>query len=241
MTAPVADRVVADVAADPGHRAERPVVRDAPRRMGQRRVRARSATTSGVTTPLHRDAVVDEGVAARFRAGDPDAVRVVYRTYAGLVFGVAFKALGDRTLAEEATQETFLRAWKAARSFDPSRSLAPWLSTIVRRVAIDLHRRESRRPHESLDSGPETAEGGGLTVDRAIDVWEVRDALAQLPHDEQEVMRLQHRSGMTHTEIAQRLGIPLGTVKSRSFRAHRQLRALLGHEDQPQTVGPAGS
>jgi RNA polymerase sigma-70 factor (ECF subfamily) len=166
-----------------------------------------------------------------FRAGDPDAVRAVYREYGRLVFAVACKVLGDRGLAEEATQQTFLQAWRSAQSFDPTREMAPWLATIARRVAIDLHRREARRSHERLDEFssrpavvtlPETAE-------TAYQVWEVRRAVEDLPPDERDVVRLQHLEGLTHTEIAERLGVPPGTVKSRSFRAHRHLAARLGH------------
>jgi RNA polymerase sigma factor (sigma-70 family) len=182
--------------------------------------------------------VADDDLADRFRQGDPDAVRAVYQTYGPLVFGVAFQAIGDRALAEEATQEAFVRAWKAAATFDPGRSLAPWLATIVRRVAIDIHRRESRRPHVSLDEVVEQPVTE-TSVDRAIDVWDVREAVAALPRDEREVVSLQHGNGLTHVEIAERLGVPLGTVKSRSFRAHRRLAAALGRseDEEPGTVG----
>lgn len=166
-------------------------------------------------------------VVERFRDGDPDAVRAVYRDFGRLVFAAAFRTLGDRDLAEEATQETFVRAWRAAATFDPSRELGPWLATIARRVAIDLHRRESRRPHESLDA----AEGAAVPsrVEQALDAWEVRDAIEELAPDERLVVKLQHLEGLSHGEIAERLAIPIGTVKSRSHRAHRHLAARLGH------------
>src|ERR1700733_4193530 len=91
-------------------------------------------------------AAAEPDLAAKFAAGDPDSVRVVYQRYARLVYAVAFKLLGERGLAEEATQQTFLSAWRAAASFDVSRELGPWLATIARRAAIDIHRREVRRP-----------------------------------------------------------------------------------------------
>jgi RNA polymerase sigma factor (sigma-70 family) len=182
--------------------------------------------------------VVDAEVAERFRQGDPDAVRAVYQAYGGLVFGVAFKALGDRALAEEATQEAFVRAWRAAATFDPTRSFAPWLTTIVRRVAIDLYRREARRQHVPFDDVMENTRTE-LSVDPAVDVWQIRAAVAALPPDEQEVVFLQHARELTHVEIAERLGVPLGTVKSRSSRAHRRLAEALrrANDEELGTVG----
>ena len=175
----------------------------------------------------------DRELRARFRQGDPDAVRSIYRSHGRLVYAVAYKVLGDRGLAEEAAQQTFVKAWRAAQSFDESRELGPWLAAIARRVAIDLYRREAvraRRPdrvrcrpaHPALVATPQSAEA-------VYDVWEVRQAVAQLPPDEQEVVRLQHLDGFTHTQIAERLGVAVGTVKSRSFRAHKRLATMLGH------------
>jgi RNA polymerase sigma factor (sigma-70 family) len=176
--------------------------------------------------------VIDPEVIVQFARGDPDAVRAVYREYGRLVFAVAYKLLADRSLAEEATQQTFVAAWRASGSFDIGRDLAPWLATIARRAAIDVHRREARRRHQSLD---ETDENAIALVDlpdsveRAYEVWEVRQAIERLAPEESVLIRLQHLEGLSHTEIAERLSIPLGTVKSRSFRAHRRLAGLLGH------------
>ena len=171
-------------------------------------------------------------VVTRFAAGDADAVRSVYREYSRLVHAVASRVLRDRTLVEEATQQTFVQAWRAAASFDPNRELAPWLVTIARRVAIDVHRREARRPHDSVDvvsaSDPALVTEAP-SAERIYEVWEVRQAVDALPEDEREIVRLQHLEGLTHQVIADRLGMPLGTVKSRSFRAHKRLAASLGH------------
>ena len=171
--------------------------------------------------------MVDPDELARFSNGDPDAVRTVYREYGKLVFAVALKVLGSRELAEEATQQTFVKAWRAARTFDPAREPGPWLATIARRTAIDLHRREARRPTAPLDEA--TVVALPESADQVLDVWEVRDAIAQLPPLEQEVVRLQHLESLSQAEIAERLGVPVGTVKSRVFRAHRLLAARLGH------------
>jgi RNA polymerase sigma factor (sigma-70 family) len=171
--------------------------------------------------------VVDPGELIRFRSGDPDAVRAVYRAYGASVFAVAYRTLGSRDLAEEATQQTFLKAWRAAATFDPARALGPWLTTIARRTAIDLHRREASRPTELLDDTA-VAELPDR-VDRAFDVRAVREAIDELPPLEREVVRLQHLESLTQAEIGARLGVPVNTVKSRSFRAYRRLAARLGH------------
>jgi RNA polymerase sigma factor (sigma-70 family) len=168
----------------------------------------------------------------RFRDGDPDAVRVVYRSYGRLVYAVAYKVLADRGLAEEATQQAFLKAWRAAGKFDETREVGPWLAAIARRVAIDVYRREASRSAEPLDSvaaGDPALMSNPESAEALHDVWEVRQAVAELPEDEQEIVRLQHFEGLTHTQIAQQLRVAVGTVKSRSFRAHRRLAALLGH------------
>lgn len=169
---------------------------------------------------------------AGFRAGDPNGVRAVYREYGRLVFAVAHRTLGSRELAEEATQQTFVKAWRAASGFEPTRELGPWLATIARRTAIDLYRREARRRTEPLpDGGGEPASLVDLPegAERAYDVWTVRQAIDELPHDEREIIRLQHLEELSQVEVAERLGLPVGTVKSRSFRAHRRLAARLGH------------
>jgi RNA polymerase sigma-70 factor (ECF subfamily) len=94
----------------------------------------------------------DAQLAAQFAAGDPDAVRAVYQTYGRLVYSVAFKVLGDVGLAEDATQQTFVQAWRAAASYDPTRALGPWLASIARRAAIDVYRRTRRhQTHYGLD------------------------------------------------------------------------------------------
>jgi RNA polymerase sigma factor (sigma-70 family) len=170
------------------------------------------------------EAGVDRGSRRRFRDGDPDAVRLVYRAYGRLVYAVAYRVLRDAGLAEEATQQTFLKAWRAAESLEENREMAPWLATIARRVAIDVQRGEARRAGDpALTTQPQS-------VEELHGVWEVRRALDELPPDEQEVMRLQHFEGLTHTEIAERLQVPAGTVKSRSFRAHKRLATQLQQE-----------
>ncbi len=182
-----------------------------------------------------------QDVAIGFAQGDADAVRAVYAEYGKLVYTVTFKVLGDRSLAEEATQEAFVRAWRGAASYDPSRELGPWLATVARRAAIDVYRRAARQAHGSLDEGSPGLVELPPSVERAYDIWEVRRAVEQLPPEDKELVRLQHLEGLTQIEVAGRLGLPLGTVKSRSFRAHRRLAGLLGHlRDEPNEPSAAG-
>lgn len=185
----------------------------------------------------------DRATVQAFCRGDEAAVRDVYRCYAGLVWTVAMRVLRDRSLADEATQQTFLQAWRSARGFDPDRDLAPWLATIARRAAIDIYRREQRRPTTPLDLAPPgdtSLVSMPPSEEQAWEVWQVRRAIAELRPDEQEIVRLQHLEGFTHSEIAARLGVALGTVKSRSFRAHRTLAANLAHLRDDEPIDDAG-
>jgi RNA polymerase sigma-70 factor (ECF subfamily) len=175
---------------------------------------------------------VDADLLAAFRRRDPQAVRTMYREYGRLVYTVALRALGRADLAEDATQQTFVRAWQAADRIDVDRDPAPWLATIAKRVAIDIYRREARRSADALDDV--AADDNSLVtlppeLDTLDAVWRVRRAIDSLPSDESAIVRMQHLDGMTHSEISESLEIPLGTVKSRSSRAHRRLASLLGH------------
>jgi RNA polymerase sigma factor (sigma-70 family) len=167
-----------------------------------------------------------------FRHGDPAATRALYRAYGRLVYAVAHRVLGSHELAEEATQQTFVRAWQAADRIDVDRDPAPWLATISKRAAIDIYRREARRPRRALaDVAADDPALVALPPDLGTfdAVWHVRRAIDELPGDEATVVRLQHLDGLTQQEIAERLGLALGTVKSRSHRAHQRLAAVLGH------------
>lgn len=203
----------------------------------------RRRALSWLTAGGYAAVVGDPLLLSRFASGDEDAVRTIYRAYGRLVFAVAFKVLGDRGLAEEATQQAFLQAWRAAASFEPSKELGPWLATIARRAAIDVHRREARHAHSSLEDADPVATGLVSlppSVDQIYDTWQVRQALSELNPDDADLVRLQHMEGLTHTQIAERLKIPVGTVKSRSFRVHRRLAGLLGHlrGDDPAESAP---
>jgi RNA polymerase sigma factor (sigma-70 family) len=190
-------------------------------------------------------ATVEPDLAVKFARGDPDGVRAVYGRYGRFVYAVAFKMLGDRGLAEEATQQTFLAAWRAAASFDVSRELGPWLATIARRAAIDIHRREARRPVgvalEDVDPAAPELVTRPVGIETTYEIWEVRRALDELPDQERRLIHLAHFEGLTHAQIAARLDVPIGTIKSRTFRAHRRLAGLLGHLREPPATSESDS
>ena len=152
------------------------------------------------------------------------------------MYAVAFRVLGSHDLAEDAVQQTFVRAWQAADRLDAARDPAAWLATISKRVAIDIYRSGARRSATSLS---ELASDDGAVVsispdlDALDDAWNVRRAIDALTPEEATIVRLQHLDGMTHTQIARALGISLGTVKSRSHRAHQKLAVSLGHLREP--------
>lgn len=168
-------------------------------------------------------------LSAWFRTGDQAAVRAVYERWSGPVFTVAVNILKDRELAADAVQVTFLNAWRAAGSLDPERPIAPWLYTIARRASLDLFRSRRRVPEPVPDDPERTADPATATFESAWETWQIRSAIDSLPADEREIMRAQHYLDLTHSEISGHLGVPLGTVKSRSHRAHRRLASLLGH------------
>lgn len=188
-----------------------------------------SMRSAGVgPSPEHTTEMTD--LNRRFAAGQPDAIREMYGTYARSVFAVSYRILGDSGLAEDAVQQTFLQAWRAAASFDGARDLAPWLHTIARRAAIDVYRRERRHRAERVEEDSVTTLPPSIETTWAV--WEVRQALDELPPSERAVLHATHFQGLTHEEAAARLEIPVGTVKSRSYRAYRRLAGLLAHVEE---------
>ena len=173
-----------------------------------------------------------DDVIARFRAGDEQAIRALYRAHGGAIFTVARSITGSRELADDVVQQTFTKAWQAADRFEPGRPIAPWLYAIARRTAIDVLRHE-RRPTTGGHAAEVDPGIAGPSFERTWEIHEVRIAIDGLPPEEREVVRLSHLGGLSHPEIADRLGIPVGTVKSRSARAHRRLAAALRHLTTP--------
>jgi RNA polymerase sigma-70 factor, ECF subfamily len=157
-----------------------------------------------------------------------DELRELYRRYASELFGFATSALGDRELAEEVVQDVFAQLWRHAGDYDHRKaSVRTWLYAIARNRIIDAHRRAAARPKRadddaSLDSAAEM----DAALDNAVLRWQVTAALARLSPAHREVIRLAHYGGLTMREIAERTGVPLGTVKSRTSYALRHLRLI---------------
>lgn len=164
----------------------------------------------------------------RFKAGDEAALGDLYERYRGPVFAAALSILGDRGLAADASQQTFLKAWQKADTFDPDRSFGPWIYAIARRTAIDIIRKSRGVTHVPFEEDA-VADDRSSGLEAAWVRFEIRLAIEQLPIEEQDVVRMTHLLGLTHAQAAETLGVAVGTVKSRSHRAHRRLAVALQH------------
>ncbi|MFZ1880465.1 MAG: sigma-70 family RNA polymerase sigma factor [Gaiellaceae bacterium] len=176
--------------------------------------------------------LTDEEVLERIARADEAALAEAYDRFGRVAYGLAVRILRDAALAEDAVQDAFLAVWRTAVSFDPSRGTAStWIMTLVHRRAVDVVRREDRRRAQPLDDAPQ---GTGETTDEQAAVREqrrkVQAALAQLSPDQREALELAYYGGLSQSELAERLGVPVGTVKSRMFAALAKLRDLLGDD-----------
>ncbi len=175
----------------------------------------------------------DSELLGRLAVGEQDEpLRALYRRYGGRVYGLGFQLLGDRGMAEELVQETFLRLWRSARRFDAGRGSAQtFIFTLARRAAIDMRRRATARPRERPgDFGAD--ESAELAVDDArfdqvVLSLDVREAIDVLSDKHREVLELHYRQDLTQRQIAERLGCPVGTVKTRTYYALRALKLEL--------------
>lgn len=177
------------------------------------------------------DAGDDELIAAVAR-GDHPALLALYDRHGGIAFGLAYRILGEAGAAEEAVQDAFLRIWRRAATFDPARgSVRPWLLTIVHHCAIDLRRRRAGAPpvvaglDEIAERTPAADAWGDLSG--RLDSERVRAAVAALPGEQRRAIEMAYFDGLTHREIAERDGLPLGTVKGRLRLGLRRLYGLL--------------
>lgn len=184
-------------------------------------------------SPLFRyneyvNSIEESELVARIAKGDERAFLALYDRYASRVHGLALRILGDHMLAEEATQDAFLKLWSRARDYLAERGpFLPWLLTIARRVAIDRLRLESRRPSLSTSVDPDETWQNLPDLDTASDESRWRSlyfAVQALHPDQRAVIELAYYKGMSQSEIAEILGWPLGTVKTRLRAAMENLR-----------------
>jgi RNA polymerase sigma factor (sigma-70 family) len=166
------------------------------------------------------------GLVAR---SDDLALAELYDRYGGVAYGLALRILRDDGLAQDAVQDAFLAVWRSAAAFLPERAKpSTWILTLVHRRAVDLVRREQRRRTEPLEpeqhpsTGPSDEEAAVRFYRRAV-----QDALGQLPADQRQAIELAYYGGLSQSEVAERLGQPLGTIKSRTFAGLSRLRELL--------------
>jgi RNA polymerase sigma factor (sigma-70 family) len=198
------------------------------------RRRERSQTTARELSHLS-----DEALLALIVRADEQALAELYRRFGRLAYGLAFRILRDDALAQDAVQEAFLGVWRAAGRFTAERAKpSTWLLTLVHRRAVDLVRREERRRTEPLQPESEHVDGEAADeAELASRRQTIREALRQLPSEQREAIELAYYGGYTQSELAERLGQPLGTIKSRMFTGLARLRETLG-EDARAQFGP---
>jgi RNA polymerase sigma-70 factor (ECF subfamily) len=180
-----------------------------------------------VTDAEERSAAEEAGLVAQVAAGDVEGpVAELYRRYGRRLYRFGMQALGNDGLAEEMVQECFVRLWRAAGRYDPGRAnVGTYLFVIARSVALDIRKRPSSRellPLEEVYKPPQFDK-----VEQVLDSLAMREALDTLSVAHRQVIRLAHDQDLTQSQIAEKLGLPLGTVKTRMFHAVRASRAAL--------------
>jgi RNA polymerase sigma-70 factor (ECF subfamily) len=166
----------------------------------------------------------------RAARGDRSAFEDLYRRYARPVFGFALRRLGDRGRAEDAVQETFASVWRSAGSYKPERGPgAPWLYAVARNAIVDRARARTETPAEIPDAAA-AGPGPPEHAEQSWVAWRVHRAMEELPEREQEVIALAYWSGLSQSEVAEYLGIPIGTVKTRTRSALARLADVLGDD-----------
>jgi len=186
----------------------------------------------------------DEALVALVARGDASALGELYDRVGRVAYGIAFRVLRDDRLAEDAVQEGFLAAWRSAATFRADRAKAStWIVTLVHRRAVDIVRREERRRAEPLESEnrPDPVDPAGSAEDAAWLGFErdrVQAALHALPDTQREAIELAYYGGYSQSELAERLGVPLGTIKSRMFAGLARLRELLGEAESEGSWTP---
>jgi RNA polymerase sigma-70 factor, ECF subfamily len=175
----------------------------------------------------------DEALVALVARADEDALAELYDRFNRVAYGLALRIVRDPSLAEDAVQDAFLAVWRSAARFVAERAKAStWILTLVHRRAVDLVRREQPRRAEPLESAPQQAgEDTEEEAWRRLRRARVQEALKRLPDKQREALELAYYGGFTQSELADRLGEPLGTIKSRMFSGLANLRDLLAEGD----------
>ena len=186
--------------------------------------RPRLATIHVVETTTDGDLI------ARVGEGDAGAFEQLYRRYSRPVFALALRRLGDRGRAEDAVQETFASIWRSAGSYRRERGPgAPWLYAVARNAIVDRRRALGPVPAEPVDEASSDA-GPDERAESSWTAWRIHRALAELPEQERKLIELAYWGGLSQSEIADFVGIPLGTVKTRTRSAHSRLADALEGE-----------
>jgi RNA polymerase sigma-70 factor (ECF subfamily) len=172
----------------------------------------------------------DEALVALAARSEQSALAELYDRYGRTAYGLALRVLRDQALAEDAVQEAFLAVWRTASRFVPERGKAStWILTLVHRRAVDAVRREQRRRADSLELAAEpSVEGVEEDAWLRLQRERVQAALRRLPDAQREALELAYYGGFSQSELAERLGQPLGTIKSRMFTGLSTLREQLG-------------
>lgn len=182
---------------------------------------------------------VDGDLIARIQDGDATGLDDLYQRYARPVYSLALKVLGDPSMAEDVSQEVFLKLWRQPQSYDPARgALSSWLLSVAHNRAIDVFRRRRSREERSLTDGegveeavPDTGvHGPGDLAELAETSAAVRRAMGEIPAQQRQAIEMAFFQGKTHIEIAEELGEPLGTTKTRIRLGMRKLRQILEAE-----------
>jgi RNA polymerase sigma-70 factor, ECF subfamily len=158
-------------------------------------------------------------------------MRAAYDAFGGELYRMAYRALNDDGLAEEAVQETFLRAWRAADRYDPQRSsLRTWMFAIARNVAIDLARARAARPQQTgveVQHTPQHTQGARDTAEESLRAWEIEEALRRIgPLHRHAIVETYYRDRPC-AEVAAEAGVPVGTMRSRLYYGLKALRSVL--------------
>jgi RNA polymerase sigma-70 factor, ECF subfamily len=174
----------------------------------------------------------DAELLARVAEGDREAFELLYRRYVRPLFGLALRRLGDRGHAEDAVQEAFAAIWRSASTYRPERGAAGgWLYTVARNAIVDRLRRNGLAPDAELPELVSREPGPSEKAEDSYVSWRVHRALEELQPREREVIELAYWSGMSQSEVADYLGLPLGTVKTRTRSGLARLASLLEGED----------